>query len=696
MRKKNILAWIALILILTVFAAGAALAADAFRFSEKSVKIFEGETVTPELIRSGAPEDGEVAFSVTKSSVLALGENGSVTGLKKGDSALKATLKIGKKTWNASISVKVLRAVTRVTLQTGKLETYSPIDARISGLLEEEPEGDVLLMAAGKSASLSAAVTPSDVSDKQVTFTSSDEGVLQISGKVARAKQAGECTLTLASVQNPEVTEVWHVLVIQPVTKVTINAPEGKTVAAGETIQLEADFSPYNATITEVEWSSKNPQVATVDGNGNVTGVAKGSAAIVAKAADGSGKSASAVITVAQRPTGIEVRESSLMLSTKQQSYVHASVLPKEANEKGLTYTSSDPSVATVTAGGQVRGVRRGECEIIITAKGNPAVSVSVPVQVIQKVEKIIFGGTPVSLPVRTTTQLVWEVLPEDSSIKDVTFSSSNRNVATVDQDGLVTGISRGTSTITAAATDGSGRKGTVRVTVTQPVEGVRMQYDLYHIQLEGALNTKAIISPSNANNMNVHFTTDDGSIATVTDRRNIGYVKGWKTGTTTLTATTEDGGYTATAQIRVADYNRAVVVDDIYLENENIRLVFRNRSDFPIDRIYFTIETWDAEGNPLVCNSDGVSTSFSGAYRLELMPDEITEHYRFDFDDYVQPILQIGSVRVTITSWRDTEGYTRTIPEESMPSQTYRRFLPTFTPAPTATPAPETPEDML
>ena len=687
MRRRRYLIGILLSMILCLAAAGA-LAADTFRFEQKNIQVFEGETFQPELTREGATaEEGEIRWSVGKETVLSVTDEGTVTALKKGESVLKATLTVGKKTWKATVNVKVLRAVTKVTLSTAKLQTYKPTDPQISGLLNEEPEGDVLVIAAGKSVKLSATCTPSDASSDKVNFTSSDEGVLKISGSTAAAKQAGECVLTVASSQNPEVREIWHVLVTQPVTKVTINAPEGKMVAAGETIPLEAECSPSNATIREVVWSSKNPAVATVDAGGNVTGVKKGTTAITARATDGSGVSGGITVTVGQRPTGIQLRngEETIMIATRQQTYIHPTIVPANADERGMTFTSTDPAIATVTPQGQIRGVKRGECEIVITSKGNPSVSVTVPVQVIQKVEKISFLGTPVSLPVRTTTQLMWEVLPEDATIKDVTFSSSNRKVATVDQNGVVTGLTRGTTTITASATDGSGRKGTTRVTVTQPVEGVRMQYDVYHVQLEGTLNAKAIISPSNANNLNVHFTTDDGSIATVTDRRNIGHIRGWNTGSTMLTATTEDGGYTASAQIRVADFNRAVVPDDIYLEDEKIRLVLRNRSDFPVDRVYFTIEVWDREGNPLVCNQDGQSTSFTGAYRLELLPDEITEHYRFDFDDYVQPLESMGAVKITITSWRDNEGYTRNIPEEHQPTQMFRRWN---TPVPT-TPAP-------
>ena len=354
-------------------------------------------------------------------------------------------------------------------------------------------------------------------------------------------------------------------------------------------------------------------------------------------------------MTVAQPVTGITIRETELNLATGQNGYVHATVLPEDANEKGhrLVLLGSEHRHGELQRPGPGRAP--GRMRHHRDQQEQPGGHRGVPVQVIQKVTAITFPGGQVSLPIRTTAQLTWEVQPADASIQEVTFSSSNRKVATVDENGLVTGLTRGTSTITATATDGSNRRGQIRVTVTQPVEGVSIQYGVYHVQLERSLNIKALIQPSNANNQNVHFTMGDDYIATVSDQKNIGRVKGWHTGTTTITGTTEDGGYTASAEVRVADFNRAVVIDDLYLEGENIRLILRNRSNFTVDRVYFTVETYDAEGNPLVCNADGASNSFNGSYRLEIAPDEGSEHYQFDFGDYVQPTDQIGTVVVTI-----------------------------------------------
>ncbi len=675
--KKQTRVLTVLLTVLALCLAGTALAADTFRFEPKTVDIFEGESLRVTLLREGDPEEsGTLTYSSESPKIAAVAADGTVTGLKKGRTTIRARLKGAKRSWSANLTVNVLRRAAKVTLNTSRMDVFRPDDPAVESLLRMDTANDVILIPAGKSIELRSTVTPADASSRKVEYISSDEGVLNIGNGSARAMQGGECDLTVRSELNPEVQEMYHILVTQPVKKLTIVSGEGKTVNAGESMTLAAVIEPSTANIQQVSWSSRNPSVAVVDAAGTVTGIKKGSATIEAKALDGSGKTATFPVLVAQKVTEVVIREEGLMLATGQMGYLHAQALPQDANEKNILWRSSDSGVATVTPAGQVKGVRRGECWITATSKSNPSVSAAVRVQVIQRVTSITFLGQ-VSLPIRTTAQLYWRVEPEDADVKDVVFTSSNRNVALVDANGVVTGLARGTSTITATATDGSNRRGQVRVTVTQPVEGVHMQYHLYHVQLDGSLNAKAVVEPSNANNQNVHFTMADDSIATVSDSRNIGRMRGHREGTTTLIAETEDGGYTATAEVRVADFNRAVVVDDLYMEGDEIRIVLRNRSNFTVDRVYFTVETYDGDGNPLVCNADGVSNSFEGSYRLELGPNERSQHYKFHFGDYVQPAQRIALVNLQITSWRDIEGYTRNISEEHRPTQSYRRFIP-------------------
>ncbi len=675
--------------LLLALGVSSALAADVFRFAEKEISLFEGETATPALTREGDPaQGGDLTYSSGNKKAVSVSADGVITAGEKGISTVKATLRSGKRVWTATVRVNVLRRVTNVTLDRSKLSVYRPEDEAVSALLRKDTAHEVLVVPAGKSLELKITCTPKDASNRKVTLSSSDEGVLSVRGNSIRALQSGECELVIASQQNPEINETYHVLVTQPAKKLTITG-ESRVVNAGENLFLDLIWEPADTSIQRAEWSSRNPRVATVDLNGVVTGVKKGQAIIEARALDGSGRTAGYTVTVAQKPTGVALRETSLNIVAGQGAQLHASVQPLEANERGVVWSSSDPSIATVNSLGHVTAVKRGECTITATSKGNSAASASATVRVIQRVKKVEFTGGNVSLPVRTTAQLTWNVEPEDADIKEVTFTTNNKRIATVDENGVVTGVSRGTATITATATDGSNRRGQTRVTVIQPVEGVSIQYGVYHVQLDGSLNVKAIIEPRNANNQNVNWSTEDEYVATVRDRKNIGTVYGRHTGVTTITGVTEDGGYSASAVIRVADFNRAIIADDLYLDHERIRIVLRNRSDFTVDRVYFTIETFDADGKPLVCNADGVSNFFEGAYRLNIYPGSQSEHYQFSFGDYVEPAQPIGSMNLVITGWRDLEGYTRNIPESERPSMSFRRWLPTSTPEPSPTPAP-------
>ena len=540
--RRIILLLATLVLLCT---AGTALAADTFIFTEKKVTIFEGETWEPTLKREGIPAGGEVTWSVGNPKILSVSQDGVVTALQKGETTVSASVKGKKRVWKTTANVKVARRVTKVTLNTGKLTVYRASDPAVFDYLEDGTEYPVLLLSAGKSVQLSATCTPEDATDKSVTWSTTDAGVARVRGRELQGVQAGECDLICQSVQNPEVTETYHVLVTQPVTKLEIQA-ESKILATGDSMQLGVTVIPANATIQQVEWSSRNPAVATVDEDGMVTGIKKGTVTIDAKAKDGSGRSAAVALTISQKATGLTLKETEVRVVAGKRVTLTPRITPAETNDKNVTWSSSDESIATVSRG-SVTGVRAGTCEITCTSVSNPELSATATVEVIQQVKQIQFTTeNGVSFHVNTTCQLYWTVSPSDASIQDVTFASRNPKVATVDQNGLVTGISRGTATITATATDGSGRQGSIKVNVTQPVEGVSIQYGTYHVQIHRTLSIKALLQPSNASDTRMSWSMGDEYVASVSGGKNVATVRGLHAGTTTITGVTEDGGYSA------------------------------------------------------------------------------------------------------------------------------------------------------
>ena len=671
----------ALTALLCFTAVSPALAANVFVFTEKAVTLYEGETAQTTLQREGSYEgDGEITYSSSRPAVAEVSPDGTVTAAGKGQTVIAANLiRNGKRVGRAQMTVTVIRAVKKVTLNTAGLAVYAPDDPMVAGLLEAPTDKQVIVLPAGSGVNLTTTCTPEDASNRSISYTTSDAGVARISGRAMKAVQRGECDLTVASVQNPEVTETFRVLVTQPVKKVEINSGERK-VAAGSQIQLTAECSPENASIRSVVWTSKNPAVATVDENGVVTGMKRGSVTINAAAADGSRAGVNVTITVTQPVTGISFAEAAIPVIVGRTATAKVTVLPADASDKGVLWSSSDDSIATVQ-NGRITGRKAGTCTVTCTSRSDPDVSSSVTVNVSQLVTKIECTNSPeeMKLLVGQGVATVWNVLPDDATNKGLTFKSNHPKVVQVDSSGYVTAMGRGTGTIVATAADGSRKQGTVKVTVIQPVTGVKMQRNLYYVQRGWGANIRAVVEPRNANNQKVYWASEDEGIATIrSNGTSTGRVHGVSSGTTTVTAYTEDGGFIATARVRVGSFNEAVLVEELTVNAKNeIKISMRNMSsDIVLENIHFVIECYDMSGNPMVCNKDGTSTSFEGNYPYTLYPYDRTVHGAFRFKNYSydQPL---GAVVLTVTSWRDNNGVTWSIPQSEQIRTQWTRLFP-------------------
>ena len=137
----------------------------------------------------------------------------------------------------------------------------------------------------------------------------------------------------------------------------------------GTTAQLTATVTPTDALNPSLQWTSSDESVATVSQMGLVTAVAGGTCTVTTTAVDGSGVSASCNITVTQLVTSITLNETSLILFVDGYKKMTATVLPTNAANKGVTWTSSDESVAEVTGTGGVVAVGIGTCTITCAAR---------------------------------------------------------------------------------------------------------------------------------------------------------------------------------------------------------------------------------------------------------------------------------------------------------------------------------------
>lgn len=234
-----------------------------------------------------------------------------------------------------------------------------------------------------------------------------------------------------------------------------------------ETAQLHVLISPDNAVEPGLKWSSSAPAVASVSSSGLVTAQDNGTAEISVSTADGV-KTASATVTVTTPVTGISLDTSKLGLKSGQSVQLTATVTPGSASNQQITWSTSNPEVATVAQSGQVTAKANGTATITARSRDGGHTAVA-EVTVTTPVTGVALDKKTLTLKPGQTAQLSAMISPASASDQDVSWSSSNKHVATVNSTGLVTAKAKGTTVITVKTRDGGK---TAAVTVTVPETG--------------------------------------------------------------------------------------------------------------------------------------------------------------------------------------------------------------------------------
>ena len=351
------------------------------------------------------------------------------------------------------------------------------------------------------------------------------------------------------------------------VTGVTVSK-SSVTVKTGETVTVNATVTPSNATNKSIKWTSSNTSVATVS-NGVITGVAEGTATITATS--NNGKTATVKVTVEKgsvtviQPTGITVSPTTLTLKEGASSTVTATVAPSNATDKTVTWTSSNASVATVS-NGTVKAVSAGTATITAkTSNGKTAtVSVTVEGSVTPAGDAIYFEkpsswGSDVYVYIydpannNNTVGAQWPgnkmtlmggvysyQLKSDSSTIKILFNDNGNNQCPGHNEPGFDYKNNGLYT-----TSGFQKIYSADVAVTS----VSLNQTSVSLQKGSTATLTATVSPSNATDKTVTWTSSNTSVATVSN----GTVKAVAKGTATITATSANGK-TATATVTVTE----------------------------------------------------------------------------------------------------------------------------------------------
>lgn len=410
------------------------------------------------------------------------------------------------------------------------------------------------ILLVGNTVTVTATIQPSNATNKTISWSSSNSSVATVStgGRITGVK-SGKATIT-AKTHNGKtasltVTVKANSSPVVPVQSVRLSQTTGK-VKAGAKLKLTATVSPSNATNKTLSWSSSNTNVAVVD-NGTVIGRAVGTAKITVRS--NNGKSATATITVEQGyvdVTGIALNKGSLSVNVGATAKLVATVLPQSASNKTVTWSSSNPSVATVS-NGTVKGVKAGTATISAKTYNGKVAKSTVTVKNIEPTG-IVASTKTVALVVGSTYKLTATISPSNATIKTITWSTGNASIAKV-TGGVITGVKAGSTTITAKTHNG--KSVNVAVTVTAKVinaTGVSINPSSATINIGSTKVLTATVKPSNATTKTITWSSNNTNVATVSAS---GVVTGKKAGTAKITAKTANGK-TATATITVNNIN--------------------------------------------------------------------------------------------------------------------------------------------
>lgn len=487
-----------------------------------------------------------------------------------------------------------------------------------------------VVVAAGKSVRVTGAIANANATNKKLIWTSSDTSVATVSSGTIKGVKPGTATVTVKS-GDGAITKTISVKVNPAATAVTIYK-DGVAVGATGThyittnavgdklFTLSATVAPTGA-YNKVTWTSSSKNFKISDA-GEVTY----SAAILrattvtftATAQDGTRRKNTFRVTFTNQATSMTLSDTSLELVAGKGTKRVTATLNPEAFNKKVTWTSSAPSVATVS-NGNIKAISAGTATITVkSVDGGISKTISVKVVPASSSISVFRDGTLVSATDKfditgkkagdNLFKLTADVNP-DGSYDDVTWKSSSKNF-TIDAEGQVKyaiGVTRATTvTFTATTTDGWRKSFAYKVTFDNKATSMTLSADSVELTATKTyVKVTATINPE-AFNKKVTWSSADPTIATVSN----GTIKGLKEGTTTVTVKSGDGAITKNISVKVLPLVTSVKIfdpDDNDVSNGTMTYtITENRGD----RLF----TLSAETLPAAASSD-VTWKSSTAY---------------------------------------------------------------------------------
>ena len=331
------------------------------------------------------------------------------------------------------------------------------------------------------------------------TFTAIGTGEAQVSAYIDKSEDHPQL-FALADI---------HILAagsIVDVTKIEIRTDKSE-LKVGETTKTEALIFPSNATIKDIAWASSNPNVASVDDNGTITAISLGTTDVYASAKDGSG--------VISNKLRIEVKDeniggdedgliTSIVISGPTSLPIgsfatyNATVTPaNKAHE--ISWSTSNDLIASIDSSGNLVAIKEGVVEVKAVASDGSGISSNIITLTISKqaailIQEIRISSSYSNVNVGGNVTINAALVPSNATNKNLNWSSSNTNVATIDSEGVLTALNEGSTNVQAFAKDGSGVSSNI-ITINVVTSGGGGTYEGYYASINESMSGTTLLN---------------------------------------------------------------------------------------------------------------------------------------------------------------------------------------------------------
>ena len=458
--------------------------------------------------------DKSIQWSTLNSKIATVDQFGKVTAVAVGTTTIKATATNG-------ISVTcVITVVAKTILVESVTANFESIVLNV-----------------GISQTVIASILPTEASNKSLVWASNVLSIATVDQNgIITAKSLGQAKVSVTSSNGISDTIIVYVVPISVQSITTSLHALGLGLSESQT--LTAQIMPANASDKSIKWTSQNSSIASITSNGIVTGNAIGTTYIYAVSSNNLKDSCKLIVNqIVYAADSIKFGISTLEMNVDSVVTLNTVFYPSSASNKSITWTYDNPSVISVDVMGNITAIAEGT--VTVTATTNNGKSTSATIIVLPTMaQSVTLSDYSKTLDVGGYVFLNATVLPVKTSNKTYAWSSENSKIATVNQYGLVTAISSGTTSIIATTLNGVSASCVITVNPLLATNLI-LSFDSVGLGYQKTLKLVPTISPSDVSDPSISWTSSNTDIATVDEN---GVVKAVGYGKVIITAKTVNG----------------------------------------------------------------------------------------------------------------------------------------------------------